>query len=155
MDEKEIKKDLTTLSKGIMQNNDSEYVRLVSHISGLWEKAKEKAAFAVNTELLEANWQTGRYIVEFEQGGKTKARYGEQLITNLAKDLTRMRGRGFSRSNLIYMRKFYLTFPKSETLSHQLTWSIDNQLFAARYQLYLPNREELQSQLDNLLNSSY
>ena len=155
MDEKEIKKDLTTLSKGIIQNNDSEYVRLVSQISGLWEKAKEKAAFAVNTELLKASWQTGRYIVEFEQGGNTKARYGEQLITNLAKDLTRMRGRGFSRSNLIYMRKFYLTFPKSETLSHQLTWSIDNQLFAARYQLYLPNREELQSQLDNLLNNSY
>ena len=146
---------MATTSEGIMQNNDSEYVRLVSQISGLWEKAKEKAAFAVNTELLKANWQTGRYIVEFEQGGNTKARYGEQLITNLAKDLTRMRGRGFSRSNLIYMRKFYLTFPKSETLSHQLTWSIDNQLFAARYQLYLPNREELQSQLDNLLNNSY
>ena len=155
MDEKEIKKDMATTSEGIIQNNDSEYVRLVSQISGLWEKAKEKAAFAVNTELLKANWQTGRYIVEFEQGGNTKARYGEQLITNLAKDLTRMRGRGFSRSNLIYMRKFYLTFPKSETLSHQLTWSIDNQLFAARYQLYLPNREELQSQLDNLLNNSY
>ena len=123
MNEKEIKKDMATTSEGIMQNNDSEYVRLVSQISGLWEKAKEKAAFAVNTELLEANWQTGRYIVEFEQGGNTKARYGEQLITNLAKDLTRMRGRGFSRSNLIYMRKFYLTFQKSETLSHQLTWS--------------------------------
>ena len=123
MNEKEIKKDFATTSKGILQNNDSEYVRLVSQISGLWEKAKEKAAFAVNTELLEANWQTGRYIVEFEQGGNTKARYGEQLITNLAKDLTRMRGRGFSRSNLIYMRKFYLTFQKSETLSHQLTWS--------------------------------
>lgn len=114
---------MTTTSIGTMQNNDSEYVRLVSDISGLWEKAKEKAAFAVNTELLEANWQTGRYIVEFEQGGNTKARYGKQLITNLAKDLTRMRGRGFSRSNLIYMRKFYLTFQKSETLSHQLTWS--------------------------------
>ena len=123
MNEKEIKKDFATTSKGILQNNDSEYVRLVSQISGLWEKAKEKAAFAVNTELLEANWQTGRYIVEFEQGGNIKARYGEQLITNLAKDLTRMRGRGFSRSNLIYMRKFYLTFQKSETLSHQLTWS--------------------------------
>jgi len=123
MEAKTIKKDLATTSKDIIQNNDSEYVRLVSQISGLWEKAKEKAAFAVNTELLEANWQTGRYIVEFEQGGNTKARYGEQLITNLAKDLTRMRGRGFSRSNLIYMRKFYLTFQKSETLSHQLTWS--------------------------------
>ena len=123
MDEKTIKKDLATTPTGIIQNNDSEYVRLVSLISGLWEKAREKAALAVNTELLEANWQTGRYIVEFEQGGNAKARYGERLITNLSKDLTRMRGRGFSRSNLIYMRKFYLTFPKSETLSHQLTWS--------------------------------
>ncbi len=32
-------------------------------------------------------------------------------------------GKGFSRSNLIYIRKFYLAFPKSETLSHQLSWS--------------------------------
>ena len=116
-------KELTTASTDVMQTVDSEYVRLVSLISGVWDKAKENAALAVNTELLDASWATGRYIVEFEQGGEAKARYGEQLITNLAKDLTRMRGRGFSRSNLIYMRKFYLTFPKSETLSHQLTWS--------------------------------
>ena len=116
------KLDLTMLSNGLA-TSDSEYVRLVSLISDTWENAKGRAALAVNTELLEANWQTGRYIVEFEQQGNAKARYGEQLITNLAKDLTRLRGRGFSRSNLIYMRKFYLTFPKSETLSHQLTWS--------------------------------
>lgn len=114
---------LVTTPKGVVQSDDSEYVRLVSLISGVWDRAKEKAALAVNTELLDANWQTGRYIVEFEQDGNTKARYGEQLLANLAKDLTRLRGRGFSRSNLIYMRKLYLTFPKSETLSHQLTWS--------------------------------
>lgn len=118
----ESKRDLTVLSNG-QAISDSEYVRLVSLISDTWEKAKGRAALAVNTELLDANWQTGRYIVEFEQGGNAKARYGEQLIINLAKDLTRLRGKGFSRSNLIYMRKFYLTFPKSETLSHQLTWS--------------------------------
>ena len=116
-------KDLMITSVGNLQIDDSEYVRLVSLITDVWDKARDKAAIAVNTELLEANWQTGRYIVEFEQGGNTKARYGDQLITNLAKDLTRMKGRGFSRSNLIYMRKFYLVFPKSETLSHQLTWS--------------------------------
>ena len=116
-------KDLITTTQESLLSNDSEYMRLVSLISGLWEKAKEKAALAINSELLDANWQTGRYIVEFEQGGNAKARYGEQLITNLAKDLTRLKGRGFSRSNLIYMRKLYLTFPKSETLSHQLTWS--------------------------------
>lgn len=70
-----------------------------------------------------ANWQTGKYIVEFEQGGKVRAEYGKQLLVNLAKDLTLHNGRGFSRSNLSYMRKFYLSFPKCETVSHKLTWS--------------------------------
>ena len=125
MNEKEIKKDMATTSEGIIQNNDSEYVRLVSDISGLWEKAKEKAAFAVNTELLEANWQTGRYIVEFEQGGNTKARYGEQLLTNLSKDLTRLRGKGYSRSNLFNMRLFYVRFPKIQTASGQLNLNLN------------------------------
>lgn len=123
IDKKTKKSDLIPTSAEVSQADDSEYVRLVSLIADVWENAKGNAALAVNTELLDANWKTGRYIVEFEQGGDRKARYGEQLITNLAKDLTRMRGRGFSRSNLIYMRKLYLTFPKSETLSHQLTWS--------------------------------
>ena len=63
MEEKEIKKDLATTSEGIIQNNDSEYVRLVSQISGLWEKAKEKAAFAVNTELLKASWGIALFLL--------------------------------------------------------------------------------------------
>ena len=70
-----------------------------------------------------ANWHTGQYIVEFEQGGEAKAKYGQQLLVNLAKDLTARNGRGFSQSNLTYMRKFYLAFPKCETVSHKLTWS--------------------------------
>lgn len=110
----------------IIQNmavaND-DYNQLIDNISSLWVTAKEKAINAVNTELLEANWQTGKYIVEFEQGGKVRAEYGKQLLVNLAKDLTLKNGRGFSRSNLLYMRKFYLSFPKSETVSHILTWS--------------------------------
>ena len=100
-----------------------DYNQLIDNISSLWVTAKEKAINAVNTELLEANWQTGKYIVEFEQGGKVRAEYGKQLLVNLAKDLTLKNGRGFSRSNLLYMRKFYLSFPKSETVSHILTWS--------------------------------
>lgn len=106
-----------------LQANDPEYVRLVSQISSLWENAKNKAVYAVNTELLDANWQTGQYIVEFEQGGNAKAKYGDRLLVNLSKDLTRLKGRGFSRSNLTYMRKLYLSFTKCETLSHKLTWS--------------------------------
>ena len=100
-----------------------EYVSLVSHIANLWEDARNNAITAVNESLLMASWETGQYIVEFEQEGNAKARYGERLLVNLSKDLTRLRGRGFSRSNLTYMRKFYLAFPKCETISHKLTWS--------------------------------
>ena len=118
-----VKKELTITSTSAFQSNDSEYVRLVSLISDVWDKAKERAAIAVNTELLEANWQTGRYIVEYEQHGKVKAEYGKQLLTNLSKDLTKLNGKGYSRSNLFNMRQFYVRFPKIQTVSGQLTWS--------------------------------
>ena len=115
------------MDKDLIINNTlgatDDYNLLVNNISVLWNNAKEKAITAVNTELLEANWRTGQYIVEFEQGGKARAEYGKQLLVKLLKDLTIKNGRGFSRSNLLYMRKFYLLFPKSETVSHILTWS--------------------------------
>lgn len=101
----------------------SDYDALICRIDYLWTSAKSRAVEAVNTELLDANWRTGQYIVEFEQKGKLRAEYGKFLISRLAKDLSARRGRGFSRSNLIYMRKFYICFPKSETVSHLLTWS--------------------------------
>ena len=110
-------------ANGMMQGGDPEYVKLVAQITELWETAKTKAAIAVNTELLDANWQTGQHIVEFEQGGNAKAKYGDKLLVNLSKDLTRLRGRGFSRSVLSHMRKFYLAFPKCATVSHKLSWS--------------------------------
>ena len=100
-----------------------QYQQLLTDISDLWNQAKEKAVCAVNTELLDANWQTGKYIVEYEQGGNARAEYGKQLLINLARDLTARNGKGFNRSNLTYMRKLYLTFPKCGTLSHILSWS--------------------------------
>lgn len=103
--------------------SSTEYQQLVDRISTVWDKAKNEAIQTVNAQLIEANWLTGRHIVEFEQQGNVRAQYGKQLLVNLAKDLTTKRGRGFSRSNLTYMRKLYLTFPKCETLSHKLTWS--------------------------------
>lgn len=59
-------------------SNDGEYSLLVSQISNLWKEAKAKSVIAVNTELLDANWHTGKYIVEFEQGGYAKAKYGDK-----------------------------------------------------------------------------
>ena len=103
--------------------NDAVYQKLIDNITAIWSESKAKAITAVNTELLDANWQTGKYIVEYELKGKDRAEYGKQLLVNLAKDLTARNGKGFSRSNLVYMRKFYLAFPICETVSHKLTWS--------------------------------
>ena len=109
--------------KNTQLERSQDYEQLVDQILTLWDRAKESAVFAVNSELLMANWQTGQYIVEYEQGGKARAEYGQQLLVNLSRDLTMKRGKGFSRSNLNYMRKLYIAFPKCETLSHKLTWS--------------------------------
>ena len=88
--------------------NDAAYQKLIDNITALWSESKAKAITAVNTELLEANWQTGKYIVEFELKGKDRAEYGKHLLMNLSKDLTIRNGKGFNRTNLTYMRKFYL-----------------------------------------------
>lgn len=110
-------------SNSVNIENVMDYENLLHNIEKIWNKAKDNAAIAVNTELLDANWETGRYIVEFEQGGKARAEYGKGLLQRLAKDLTKLHGKGFNRSNLTYMRKLYLAFPKCGTLSHILTWS--------------------------------
>ncbi|MBQ0061042.1 MAG: hypothetical protein KBT15_04645, partial [Bacteroidales bacterium] len=81
--------DLQVISADQLQSKDLEYVKLVSHIATLWDNARTQAIIAVNSELLDANWQTGQYIVEFEQGGNAKAKYGDRLLINLSKDLTR------------------------------------------------------------------
>ncbi|MBP1675769.1 MAG: hypothetical protein H6Q20_328 [Bacteroidetes bacterium] len=99
------------------------YHELVELISETYIKGQNSAAIAVNQHLVETYWNIGQYIVEFEQNGKLKAEYGKALIDNLSKDLSQKLGKGFSRSNLIYMRLFYTEFSISEKASHLLSWS--------------------------------
>ena len=73
--------------------------------------------------MLHAYWEIGKYIIEYEQGGKLKAEYGKALLVNLSKDLSIRYGRGFSRSNLQYMRLLYQYYPICQTLSGKLSWS--------------------------------
>lgn len=109
------------MSKELNINND--YSRLVSQIAEIYKQGQYNTTIAVNSQLVKTYWQIGKYIVEFEQKGKQKAEYGKALIDNLSKDLTLAFGKGFSRSNLIYMRLFYNEFQISEKASHLLSWS--------------------------------
>jgi len=99
------------------------YQILLNKISQRYIEGQTHAVLSVNESIINTNWNIGKYIVEYEQGGKQKAQYGIKLLENLSKDLTLRHGRGFSRSNLNYMRLFYLLFPICETLSHKLSWS--------------------------------
>lgn len=107
----------------IEKQEERRYGQLINNIGQLMKSARAKAAREVNSILVDTYWQIGRYIVEYEQGGKEKAVYGSQLLSNLSHDLKIRVGKGFSRSNLTYMRKFYVAFPNRETVSHKLTWS--------------------------------
>lgn len=68
-------------------------------------------------------WQIGQRIFEEEQKGEERAEYGTALIQNLSKQLRPEYGSGFSVRNLELMRLFYRTYPKTQTLSAQLSWS--------------------------------
>lgn len=104
-------------------NLTENYDQLVHQISETYIQGQKNAVVSVNAHLVQTYWQIGRYIVEFEQKGKQRAEYGQSLIDKLSGDLSINLGKGFSRSNLIYMRLFYLEFPISEKASHLLGWS--------------------------------
>lgn len=84
--------------------------------------AREKAYKAVNFAMVEAYWNIGKLIVE-AQDGNERAEYGDYLIKSLSKELKVEFGKGFTVTNLKYMRQFYLTFPNSHALRDQLSWT--------------------------------
>ncbi len=99
------------------------YDELLDRITATYSAGRGRALQAANDQLLETYWRVGQHIVEFEQGGQAKAQYGKALISNLSKDLSLRHGKGFSRSNVFFMRQFYLAYPKIQTLSGFLSWS--------------------------------
>lgn len=107
-----------------VNNSNTEYQSLLQKIAGRYEQGRANIAAYVNTEIVHTYWQIGQYIVEYEQGGITKAAYGKGLLEKLSKDLGLAYGKGFSLSNIKRMRQFYTIFPNSATVSHQLNWSI-------------------------------
>ncbi|MDR3280013.1 MAG: PDDEXK nuclease domain-containing protein [Synergistaceae bacterium] len=82
--------------------------------------AREKAAAAVNSAMVEAYWEIGRQI---ESAVGDRAEYGKGLLQYLSNGLTAEFGKGFTVRNLRAMRQFYLTFQIRHTLCAELSWS--------------------------------
>ena len=135
---------------------------LIFNIEQTVTKAKEKLSTSVNNTITETYWQIGKYIVETEQDGKIKAAYGKKLLTTLSHELTLRLGKGYSRPNLNNMRKFYLKYPKCQTVSDKLSWShicelikLDDDLERSSYERQTVKENwsvrELQRQIDSAL----
>ncbi len=97
--------------------------KMIEEIKNIIVSSRNKIAYEVNNTMLLAYWNVGRIIVENEQNGNIKAEYGKQILKELSKELKQILGSGFSVSNLQYMRRFYLKYPKQQTLSVKLSWS--------------------------------
>ena len=103
--------------------NDPSLQTLIAQLRVLVADARSRALRAVDAIQVLTCWEIGRHIVEFEQGGASRAEYGKRLLPGLAESLTAEFGRGFDASNLRYMRQFYLMFPIRDALRHELSWT--------------------------------
>lgn len=90
------------------RESENDYGTVFGDIAGIIEAARRSAARSVNSLMTAAYWLIGRRIVEFEQSGKKRAGYGEELIEQLAGDLSSRYGKGFSIRNVWQMKAFYL-----------------------------------------------
>ena len=97
-------------------SHDAPYQAVFGDVSKIIDAARESAARSVNAAMTAAYWLTGRRIVEFEQSGEDRAKYGAALIERLAEDLTAQFGRGFSSQNIYNMRLFYLSYSPARIL---------------------------------------
>ena len=94
--------------------------KLIEDLRYIWQKAQQQAYQNFNEALLKAYWQIGERIVEDEQKGKSRAEYDKKTLQTISLQLSEEFGKSFSVDNLENMRRFYLTYSKSETASRNL-----------------------------------
>ena len=95
-------------------------------VRSILQTARNSAYKSVNSIMSKAYWDIGKRIVEQEQNGTDRAKYGDYIIRKLSKDLSGEFGTGFSIANLPNCRQFYRTYPKDSigyTACSQLSWS--------------------------------
>ncbi len=102
--------------------NEKEVNIVFNNIKNLVINSRNKVYSAVNTEMLNLYWNIGKIIMEIQQGDE-RASYGDYILDKLSFKLTKEFGKGFSKRNLERMRKFYICFPITTTVSSQLSWS--------------------------------
>lgn len=85
---------------------------LCGRIHAILTAARTNVVRTVNTEMVRSYWLIGREIVEEEQSGQARAAYGGDVIAQISAHLQSAFGKGFTTTNIKYMRFFYLAYPQ-------------------------------------------
>ena len=99
------------MSSDLVLKND-----FYNRVKDILQNARNDAYRQVNFIMVEAYWHIGQQIVEEEQNGRDRAKYGSYLIQELSGKLTGEFGKGFSQQSIRNMRQFYNCFPIRSTL---------------------------------------
>ena len=122
-------------------NSTINFNSLVQQIEYTDRALQNNARLVINRHVTAKAWLTGYYIVEYEQKGEDRAKYGEKLLQNLAKQLG---SKKFSVTTLKIYRQFYVTYPQ---LASPVAQFLDNHLAigqSATDQLVLPENQSIE-----------
>lgn len=158
----------------------NEFHNLYEKSKKLIDNARNSMGQMANTITVLTSFLLGQYIVEQEQQGSERAKYGAKVLDSLSAYLTEEYGRGFSRSNVAGMRQFYMAFKDRENeiiqlgigqletlygkIPFKLSWTQSDEalvdltlpenanIYAKEYKLYLPDKKLLQKKLKEWLD---
>lgn len=98
-------------------------IGFIEEVKGIIENSRIDAIRSVDHVRVKMYWELGRKIVEEEQQGKERAKYGDFLLTTLSKNLLPLFGSGFSYRQLAFFRQFYKNYPNMNALRSHFTWT--------------------------------
>ena len=121
-------------------------------IKELMEKARKQVSVQINNILVQTYWGIEKIIVDDEQKNKERVEYGKKLLKELSKKLTKEHGKGFSKSNLFNMRKFYLKYQKFHTVSGYLeNGKVWEAFFKKNEKIYLNTEISVSFEINEIL----
>ena len=96
---------------------------LVLEISTIVNEVKTNLSKEINKSIIYVYWNIGKIIVKHENEDNNRLEYGKEVLKELSKELTKLLGKGYSLTNLTYMRWFYNVYPDYNMINDSLSWS--------------------------------
>lgn len=103
----------------MLENNK----KMIDEITELVNEVKYNLKKEINSSIIYVNWNIGRIIVSNENKYNNRLEYGKEVLKGLSNELTKYLGKGYSYTNLKYMRMFYSAYPDYNNISNKLSWS--------------------------------